>query len=341
MPSDAPTTEAALADRALDALASRVDAFHSAVSTAEEEIRTFVTHLRGASEYRTEQALIELGPFAIGRIDPEKFALFLGNHEEIDDEAQGVLDRAEEILNEYAASKDFHRVAVEPGGDLRDVVKEALDHVGQVFGAARAVELARSGLFEAEKHNHFLGHLPFRKWNRAERQLAPPLIVEVDADDLLPAGLGEFLDGQVKIVLVVSGMTTAAPLARLITPQTYVVQTTEAADLAGLATSPHPGIGILFDEERQAQARFVHDPEAGSTPGERLRVIHMPQRADVGRGRRAPIWLEELEHLEELARKAPTAVEDGGKVEGPAGAPAQPADQLAAWLLTQTDTSNL
>ena len=206
------TLEASLAARALEALESRVGAFHSAVASAEEEIRTYVTHHRGANEYRTEQALMELGQFAIGRIDPEKFALLLGSAEELSDEAEVVLDRAEQILAEYATSMDFHRVAVESGGDLRDVVKDALDHVGQVFGASRAVELARSGLFDPEQHNHFLGQLSFRKWNRAERQLAPPLVVEVEPDDLLPAGLGEFLDGHVQIVLVVKGMTTAAPV---------------------------------------------------------------------------------------------------------------------------------
>jgi len=63
------------------------------------------------------------------------------------------------------------------------------------------VELARSDLFDPDQHNHFLSALPFRKWNRAERQLAPPLVVELEAEDLLPAGLGEFLDGNVKRVL--------------------------------------------------------------------------------------------------------------------------------------------
>lgn len=341
MPSEAPTMEATLPDLALDALGTRVQAFHSAVATAEEEIRTYVTHQRGASEFRAEQAIMELGPFSVGRIDPEKFALLLGDKEEIDDEAQGVLNRAEEILNEYATSMDFHRVAVETGGDLRDVVKDALDHVGQVFGAARAVELARSGLFKAEEHNHFLGHLSFRKWNRAERQLAPPLIVEVEPDDLLPAGLGEFLDGQVKMVLVVKGITTAAPLARLITPGTYVMQTANPSDLAGLASSPHPGVALLFDEERPGQARFVHDPDAGDTPGERITVQHMPEAADVGRGRRAPVWLEELEHLQMLARRGSVAKAAEELVDMPDGEDATSADQLAAWLLTQTDLEGI
>jgi hypothetical protein len=343
MPSDATAVEVTRVDQALEALGGRVDAFHSAVATAEEEIRTFVAHQRGAHEFRAEQALVELGQFALGRVDPEKFALFLAPQEELGDEARGVLDRAEEILAEYAANKDFHKVTVEPGGDLRDRVKQALDHVGQVFGASRAVELARSGLFDPDEHNRFLGHLPFRKWNRAERQLAPPLVVEVEADDLLPAGLGEFLDGQVKIVLLVKGMTSAAPLARLITPGTYVVQTADPADLVPMAASPHPGVALVFDQERPAQARFVHDPGAGDTPAARITVKHMPQRADVGRGRRAPLWLEELDHLETLARKTGVAgaPAPGVDVEMPTGGKATSADQLAAWLLSQTDLTGV
>jgi hypothetical protein len=253
------------------------------------------------------------------------------------------LDRAEQILSEFAVGTDFHHVVVEPGGDLRDRVKDALDHVGQVFGASRAVELARADLFDPEQHNHFLSTLAFRKWNRAERQLAPPLVVELDADDLLPAGLGEFLDGLVKIVLVVKGVSSPAPLARLITPGTYVLQTTNPQDLAGLAASSHPGIALLFDAERAEQARFTHDPDAGEGPGQRLTVQHMPESPDVGRGRRSPRWLEELEHLQSLARKAAAPVVAG--VDTSAGATVQeegmPADQLAAWLLSQTDLTGV
>jgi len=134
-------------------------------------------------------------------------------------------------------------------------------------------------------------------------------------------------------------MTTAAPLARLITPGTYVLQTADPGELAGLAASPHPGVALLFDEERPGQARFVHDPAAGSTPGQRITIQHMPERADVGRGRRAPVWIEELDHLEALARKAGGAgpAADGGMDIAAADEDATAADQLAAWLLTQTD----
>jgi hypothetical protein len=346
-PKAGPATDAVvleLAQKALTALDPRVDAFHSAVATAEEEIRSFVSTRRVATESRTERTLGELGPFAVGLIDPEKFATLLLQSDDLSEDEEGVLKRAEQILADFSMGRDFHHVVVEPGGDLRDAVKEALDHVGQVFGAARAVELARSGLFDPAQHNSFLSGVPFRKWNREERQLAPPLVVAVDADDLLPAGLGEFLDGLVKVVLVVRGVVTPAPLARLITPGTYVVQTADPAELTALARSPHPGVGLLFDGERPEHARFVHDPDAGGTPWQRLTVSHLPDRPEVGRGRRAPTWLEELTHLEALAKKpdlVPAA--NGAGTPGsdaataPGVEPATPADQLAAFLLSQVD----
>jgi len=340
MPSDTKSTAGAseLALKALAALEPRVDAFHSAVATAEEEIRTFVTNRRGASESRAERTAGELGSFAAGRIDPEAFATLVFDDEVLPPESEGVLARAEQILAEFSVGSDFHHVVVESGGDLRDAVKDALERVGQVFGAARAIELARSGTFDAEEHGGYLAALHFRKWNRAERQLAPPLVVEVGAEDLLPAGLGEFLDGLVKIVLVTQGPTTPAPLARLITPGTYIVQTADPAELAGFARSPNPGVALLFDEARADQARFVHDPEAGPTSWQRLTVSHLPEQPDVGRGRRAPTWLEELTHLQALAKQPALAPLAGNGAEAPdPGEVATPADQLAAFLLSQVD----
>ncbi|HSW31355.1 MAG TPA: hypothetical protein VLH75_17845 [Longimicrobiales bacterium] len=336
MPSDRKKVASSdLALKALEALGPRVEAFHSAVATAEEEIRSYVTHRRGNAEHRSEQTLAELGPFAAGRIDPAKFAALLVDVDDLTPEAEGVMERAEHILAEFAVGTDFHLVSVPKGGDLRDAVKEALNHVGQVFGASRAVELARSGVFDPAQHNVFLSGLPFRKWHREERRLAPPLVVELEADDLLPAGLGEFLDGAVKVVLVVKGPTTPAPLARLITPGTYVVQTADPAELGGLARSPHPGVALLFDATRAEQARFVHDPDAGSAPWKRLMVSHMPEQPEVGRGRRTPTWLEELAHLEALARKPAGAADVTAASES--ADETSPADQLAAYLLSRVD----
>ena len=120
-----------LALEALKALTPRVETFHSAVATAVEEIRTFVQSRRGASDFRAERALMELGPFAVGRIDAEKFATLMDAAENMSSETEGVLDRAEEILYGFSMGKDFHHVVVGPGEDLRDAVKEALDDVGR------------------------------------------------------------------------------------------------------------------------------------------------------------------------------------------------------------------
>jgi len=340
MPSDTKMVVASeLAVKALAGLAPRVEAFRSAVTTAEEEIRSFVTHRRSVSEHRADQTLAELGPFAAGRVDPEKFAALVLDRDELTPDAEGVLDRAEEILGGFAVGSDVHLVTVPRGGDLRDAVRDALNRVGQVFGASRAVQLARAGIFDPDQHNYLLSALPFRKWNREERRLAPPLVVEAEAEDLLPAGLGEFLDGEVKIVLVVKGPTAPAPLARLITPGTYVVQTADPVDLAGLARSGHPGVALLFDEARPEQARFVHDPDKGTASWQRLTVSHMPEETAVGRGRRAPTWLEELAHLRSLASK-PAGAEEAAAAEAPEKK-ATPADQLAAWLLHQTDLAGM
>jgi hypothetical protein len=338
-------------DLAADALRAPIEAFHSAVAEAEEAVRSRVTRRLATSSFKDEQALVELGPFALGRIDPERFALLLGSADaELTPEAVDVLQRADAILRAFSESTEVHRVQVEPRGDLRDVVRDTLARIGRLFGASRAVELAQAGTFDPLEHGHLLGDLPFRFWNRAERQLAPPIVVDVRGEDCLPAGLGEFLDGAVKIVLVARGPTTPAPLARLITPGTFVVQTDDPTDLERLGTSPHPGVGLLFDEARPEQALFVHDPDGGSTPSGRLTVSQLPDDPAVGRGRRAPTWLEEVVHLRTLAShpapgQAPSSA--GGArgepaVDRPAPEPSTPgADQLAAWLLAQADLAEL
>jgi len=335
-----------LADRALAELDTRVQTFHSAVATAEEDVRAYVTQQRGAGGFADEQALVELGPLAIGKIDPARFARLLGRMDDgLTPEAFDVLDRADAILTDFSVSMELHRVRLEPGGDLRDAVKDALAHVGRVFGASRAIELARAGIFDADKHGYLLGPLPFRLWNRAERQLAPPLVIELQGDDCLPAGLGEFLDGTVTLILATSGPTTPAPLARLITPGTMVIQTADPADLAIVSETPHPAVALLFDEARPEQAQFVHDPDASGAPWGRLTVHQLPDDAQVGRGRKAPAWLEEIVHLRSLAtRPGPdfgSSAGEGAEAEGASGegvaAEATSADKLAAWLLTQTD----
>lgn len=352
-------TEATPADRALDALKARIDAFHATVAAAEREVSEEISRRVAQESFGGEQALVELGPFAAGRIDADRFSQLLGVADTLlTAEAIDVLGRADAILEDFAVTAADHVVKVEPGGDLRDAVKQALATFGRAYGAARAVEMARAGTFDEAEHGHLLGPLSFRLWNRAERHIAPPLVVSVRGEDCLPAGLGEFLDGNLVLLLVAEGPTTPAPLARLITPGTFVMQTADPDDLDRLAATEHPAVALLFDEEREGQARFVHDPDAGDSSWARLSVEQMPTEADVGRGRRPPAWLEELEHLRALATEPPTAGQGVGAGASPEGRPsvdgdvaagatgadvtagdasADPVDRLAAWLLDRAD----
>src|SRR5699024_9036906 len=119
---------------------------------------------------------------------------------------------------------DLYRVAVPAGSDLRDVVRNALAARGRVFAVARGAEQIRSGRGRSEAADEQAG-FPFRLWNRAERQIAPPLVIEVEGGDLLVPGLAEYLEGGVKIVLVVKQPAPCASLSRLIAPHVFVQQT--------------------------------------------------------------------------------------------------------------------
>ena len=356
MPSDeAGVTVASLAERAMALLERRVEDFRSTVSEAEQEVHDDLRRRASGDGSASATIAAELGPFAAGLIDPDRFIALLGAEDEsLTPESIDVLAKADAILTGFAHGSN-HLLRVEPGGDLRDVVKHGLAHVGQVFGASRAVELARAARFDPVEHGYLLGPLPFRLWNRAERDLAPPLVIEVRGEDCLPAGLGEFLDGSVTLVIVAVGPTTPAPLSRLITPGTFVMQTADPAALERLDDVHHPAIVLLFDEERLEQARFVHDPDAGEASWARISVEQMPSDAVVGRGRRPPMWLEEVVHLRGLAEapEAPAASSVGAPAPRAASAAeiapvasesageADPVDRLAAWLLSRTDLSGL
>jgi hypothetical protein len=139
-------------------------------------------------------------------------------------------------------------------------------------------------------------------------------------------------------VLLVDGRAAPAPLARLIAPGTFVMQSEDGSQLSRLAAFDGPGVAAIF-EERGMAARFVHDPSGGGRLADRLEVTHLPDRprsrvAGVSAERQAEelAWLRELQALAAAA----AAPSPGSAAAGPQ--PATPADQLAAWLLRQTDT---
>lgn len=332
-------------DQVLERLSRPREAHRSAVVASVEELRGAIAAHREAGGDRAGRLARELGPFATGRVDASRLAGVLSVEERaLDPASLEVLDRAQAVLLETAAETgDGWLVRVPTGGDLRDTVREAFGHAGIVFGAARAAELARSGAYRPEEHNALFSGKPFHRWSDAERALAPPLVVVVDGADLRPAGLADFLDGSVKIVLLVRGDAPPAPLARLITPGVMVIQTGEASSLDRIADVQGPVLAAVFEPEAEGVVSFVHDPEAGDLPWERLSVDadldELRERLAAGEWKERT-WAEDLAHLVALA-SAPAPAGSGAAVEADAGGEDTAVDHLAAWLLARTDLEGI
>jgi hypothetical protein len=319
-----------------------MEEFQSALVRAVEDVRGFLAGHRAPAGDRSPQVAAQLGAFGAGRIDPARFASLLTVPETLDAER---LHRVEKALSHLEALEvrgdELYRTKVPPGGDLRDTVAHALATVGGAFGMIRVVASARDGRSEPLDPADFTHGFPARRWGRSERKMAPPLVVEVRGEDLVVGGLGEFLEGGLEIVLVVEGKTPPAPLARLIAPGVFVVQTTEAAGLAAAMAFDGPVVAAVMPE---GAARFTHDPAAGASYGARL-TVHEAADPDA----LAPVGplsvfqqAQDLAHLEALVRGGAPAGAAAGPVaagaagaEGPLGGESTPADRLAGWLLQQ------
>jgi len=338
MPSD-PRIAAALA-----VLQPPVQAIRTAIAATADEVREFLEGASTNGRGRAERFGAELGPFAAGRIDPERFAALFAGAVRVDGRHLDAIRRALEILDELIKRHtDLVVVRVPPGHGLVEEVDRALAQIGRAFAAARAVEQVRAGRSDPGAAPRDLESLPYRQWSRAERRLAPPLFVEVEGADLNVGGLAPFLDGGQKIVLAVVGETPPAPLVRLVTPGALVLQTADPQDLVRLLRWDGPAVAALVPE---TAARFVHDPTAGAAPWERVTITHLPEppRRAVG-GFSAAQQAEELQQLQALAAK-PTAGDvswvASDAAPALAGTPAgSPVDKLAAWLLRQADLNDL
>jgi hypothetical protein len=323
MPSDQRITEA------LAAVAAPAQAFHAAVAAAVDQVRALVEANRAPPAGPAVRAAGTLGAFAAGRIDAERFAGLFAGERVLDDRALERMEAALGVLTELAAAgPDACLVDVPSGGSLPAAVGDALAHLGRAFAAARTVEAARTG---AAPIDDPAAPWPVARWNRAERALAPPLVVTVDGTDLAAGGLGAFLDGAQQLVLLVRGPAAPAPLVGLITPGTLVLQDTDTAALGQLQGWDGPAVAAVLPA---GAARFVHAPPAGATLGERLVVTGLPDAEPVRwLGGRSP-WqqTQELAQLRALATAdtRPEAAEEAGD-----GA-VQPTDRLAAWLLRHT-----
>ncbi|MFO8175618.1 MAG: hypothetical protein R6T96_15125 [Longimicrobiales bacterium] len=329
MPSDDRITQA------LEAVADAREAFSSSVALSAEEVRGILEREKGVGENPQLKLAHELGPFAAGRIDLDRLTPFVSANSKLTAENRKQIQRALEVLTALKQAGDgLYQAKLPLDGYLRGGVISALGKAGAAFGAARSIEWALQDLPHPEGVEDALKEFPPDRWTRAEKGCAPPLVMEVEGQDLKISSLGELLEGSQKIVLVVNGPAAPAPLVRLITPGVTVIQTDDPQELAALSAAPGPGIAALMPE---GCARFVH-ATAGKTIHERLAVGFLPEKepgkalGNISAFQQA----EELRQLSSLASSvqapAAPAAEASGKGEGPE---MDDAGQLAAWLIHQ------
>ena len=334
MPSDERTTRTPALPQALSGAR---ETFRAAVAAAAEQVRGYVAAHSAPADGAAERAAHELGPFAVGRLDPARFGALFNGAEPLDARSLETLGHAYRVLAEVAsAGDDLFAAAVPAGADLRDAAVRALARPGRAFGAARVVELVRSGRFLEAEHQAYLESFPPVLWTRAERLLAPPLVLEVGGADLQVGGLGDLLQGAQKIALLVRAPAPPAPLVRLITPRTFVLQAHDAGSLAALAPVAGAAVAAVMPASSVA---FVHDPAAGASLPTRLSLGALPAegpRAAIGHYGLAQ-QAEELDQLTALAHLTATALPgvNGSVPAGVQAVSATTADKLAAWLLQQ------
>jgi len=322
--------------QALEALFDARESFSSSVAMSAEEVRGILERERGANENPQVRLAHELGPFAAGRIDLERLAPFVGANEKMDEDKRTEILAAYETLQEIKqAGDDLFTAKVPLDGYLRGTVFSALGKAGSAFGAARSVEWALHDLAHPEGVEDCLERFPPNKWNSSEKKWAPPVVIEVEGQDLRAASLGELLEGSQKIVLVVNGPAAPAPLVRLITPGVTVIQTDDPADLAALAASPGPGVAALMPE---GAAKFTHIPGRGKGLNERLEVKFIPENEP----RRALGAISAFQQAEELSQlvsltASVEAVVAGSSETGTAAPDMDEAGQLASWLINQAN----
>lgn len=320
--------------QALAALAQPTAEFRAAVEGALTQAVGFFDAHHASHEVRAARAAVGLGVFAEGRIDAARFAALFPPAGRGDASSLAALERAAQALKTVVGrGDDLFFAEVTSGRKLGATIDTALAEAGRAFGAIVLAELVRAGRYIPEQHDRLLDALEFHAWNRAERRFAPPLVVQLDGADLHAGALTDFADGRAKIILVVTGGCAPAPLARCITPGTFVMQSVDGAGLDLVAAFDGPAIVAMVPE---GCATFTHDPRRGAEGWQRLTIGRMadaPKKAIGG----VSAWqmAEDMRLLTDLAR-TPFSVPTRDGVGMPAIGADDAVDRVTSWLLGQT-----
>ena len=322
MPFDATALEA------LHVVSGAIAAYQSRVAAVADRIAEYLAAHEdvGTGTVEAEQ----LGAFAAGRIDMERFGALWEEREALDQSERTVLAHAQDLLRDIATRPaDYFITNLPPGGRLTATLAHAFTDFGRSFGAMMIAEMVRTARFRTEDFELLHGFPRFR-WTRAERGMSPPVIVTLDGADLWAGELAQYMDGNQKIVLVVRPPAPPAALVRLITPGTLVLQSCSVTGLQPLVAADGPAVAALMPN---GAAEFIHRP--GTSPAhERITISTKP----TGARKSIEGWTtwqqqQELDQLYSMAAAPAIAHEQQPQ---PAS---DPADRLASWLLSHADLS--
>lgn len=307
---------------ALEAIRPRAERFHSAVATTMEQIRGL---LAGTGESPDDQS-VALGNFAAGHVDVERFSAYTRRAAKVDPEAELPIRAAQRALEDLLHMEDnLFVLQLTEGKNLGAEVGRRLATIGNAFSAAHVVDLAKRGQYRDEQHGQLLNGLAYADWSRAERTLAPGLVIVLDGADFTPAQVAPYLDAGMKMVFVVDEDAPAAALVRLVTPGVFVQQVVDASGLEAFSAWEGTAVAALLPAGATV---FVHDPSAGETTYERFTVLEIPKEIR----KRAIGGISVRQQAEDLDLLKTLAV-----VPTPTGeAASDPAGKLSAWLLSQT-----
>lgn len=315
--------------------------FHSAVTTTVEQVRGYLEGHGENGRSPGEQFRAELGGFAADIVDVDRFSETFASRGVVTMQSVEAVERAFEVLSGFLGQDEVvSELAVPPGGDPVAEVDRALTRIGRAFGAAHVVELSKTGRYSPDQHDVLLEGLPFQQWTKTERRLTPPLVVRVDGSDLQLAGLQSFLDDGVRLLFLVQGKCSPAPLVGLIAPQTLVIQSKDIKRAREVLDWKGAGVAAAVEGD---VAEFVHDPRLGGGLSERLTVLSWP-KMEPSRplGQKSLFQLrQELDHLRSLAALKSGEVTELSSTDAQGAKLENPADRLAAWLLKQADLRNL
>jgi hypothetical protein len=310
---------------ALDAVAAHATAYQASVTIAAERVRAMLA-VRGG----VERARIELGALGAARIDAARFAE-LSHGVALDASNRQLIGQAAAVLSAIACVTEAAFVVSVPDEERPLTwITSALASFGRAFAAARVADLVRAGRTDAvDADDYAVAYSPDR-WTNAERMAAPPIVAIVNGANVHAAELSELLDGTQHLVLVVEGSCPPAALVRLVTPNTFVLQTTDGRGLDRFRDYRGPAIAAFVDDQA---ACFAHDPTRGAALWQRLEIWQQP--APVARRRIGGVSArQQAEEVAQLIAMAMQPAFSASKLGDLVPAGANAVDRLTDWLLT-------